>query len=59
MKVKNIVFGPSSSLNLASNVNISESSLDLGYNDAPNLKAPITGELISVPKEIIISSRNN
>lgn len=37
----------------------SESSLDFGYNDAPYLKTPITGELISVPKEIIISSRNN
>ena len=62
LKVNNIVFGTSSCLNIAANVDMSESSIDLAYNDVPQAfdsKAPLSGDLTSVPNAIILNKRGS
>lgn len=52
------MFGPSSSLNITENVDMSQSSIDLPYtyNDwCHNVRSALTGELNSVPNEIVFN----
>lgn len=52
------MFGPSSSLNITENVDMSQSSIDLPstYNDwYHNVRSALTGELNSVPNEIVFN----
>lgn len=59
--IKNIVLGPESSLNIAENVDISKSKIDLPYNDKTidsDLHTLFTGELSSTPADIGFNQRD-
>lgn len=59
--IKNIVLGPESSLNIAGNVDMSQSNIDLPYNDKvtdSDLHASFTGELSSTPANIGFNQRD-
>ena len=57
--VKEIVFGPSSNLNIVGNVDMSDSIVDLSYNDNLfNANAIFSGELNSIPKSIFFNKRD-
>lgn len=60
--INSIIFGYSSSLNIAGFVELVQSSIDLTYNNIPqgkNTRAPLTGHLTKSPSEIIINARED